>query len=122
MKSADNPAATENTIDSMIFSSQPANTKIPMVTDKMKKIVIMEYKLNKIFKVVIKITTKATPIEIPIKNKLKITLNVNDKDELLKVQINTCTLIGLLLATLSKILILLLYLVELEHFCSFHFG
>lgn len=122
MKSADNPAATENTIDSMIFSSQPANTKIPMVTDKMKKIVIMEYKLNKIFKVVIKITTKATPIEIPIKNKLKITLNVNDKDELLKVQMNTCTLIGLLLATLSKILILLLYLVELEHFCSFHFG
>ena len=122
MKSADNPAATENTIDSMIFSSQPANTKIPMVTDKMKKIVIMEYKLNKIFKVVIKITTKATPIEIPIKNKLKITLNVNDKDELLKVQMNTCTLIGLLLATLNKILILLLYLVELEHFCSFHFG
>lgn len=122
MKSADNPAATENTIDSMIFSSQPANTKIPMVTDKMKKIVIMEYKLNKIFKVVIKITTKATPIEIPIKNKVKITLNVNDKDELLKVQMNTCTLIGLLLATLSKILILLLYLVELEHFCSFHFG
>ena len=122
MKSADNPAATENTIDSMIFSSQPANTKIPMVTDKMKKIVIMKYKLNKIFKVVIKITTKATPIEIPIKNKLKITLNVNDKDELLKVQMNTCTLIGLLLATLSKILILLLYLVELEHFCSFHFG
>ena len=122
MKSADNPAATENTIDSMIFSSQPANTKIPMVTDKMKKIVIMEYKLNKIFKVVIKITTKATPIEIPIKNKLKITLNVNDKDELLKVQMNTCTLIGLLLVTLSKILILLLYLVELEHFCSFHFG
>ena len=122
MKSADNPAATENTIDSMIFSSQPANTKIPMVTDKMKKIVIMEYKLNKIFKVVIKITTKATPIEIPIKNKLKISLNVNDKDELLKVQMNTCTLIGLLLATLSKILILLLYLVELEHFCSFHFG
>ena len=122
MKSADNPAATENTIDSMIFSSQPANTKIPMVTDKMKKIVIMKYKLNKIFKVVIKITTKATPIEIPIKNKLKVTLNVNDKDELLKVQMNTCTLIGLLLATLSKILILLLYLVELEHFCSFHFG
>ena len=122
MKSADNPAATENTIDSMIFSSQPANTKIPMVTDKMKKIVITEYKLNKIFKVVIKITTKATPIEMPIKNKLQITLNVNDKDELLKVQMNTCTLIGLLLATLSKILILLLYLVELEHFCSFHFG
>lgn len=122
MKSADNPAATENTIDSMIFSSQPANTKIPMVTDKMKKIVITEYKLNKIFKVVIKITTKATPIEIPIKNKLQITLNVNDKDELLKAQMNTCTLIGPLLVTLSKILILFLYLVEFEHFCTSHFG
>lgn len=122
MKSADNPAATENTIDSMIFSSQPANTKIPMVTDKMKKIVIMEYKLNKIFKVVIKITTTAMPIEIPIKNKLQITLNVNDKDELLKAQMNTCMLIGPLLVTLSKILILFLYLVEFEHFCSFHFG
>ena len=93
-----------------------------MVTDKMKKIVITEYKLNKIFKVVIKITTKATPIEIPIKNKLQITLNVNDKDELLKAQMNTCTLIGPLLVTLSKILILFLYLVEFEHFCTSHFG
>ena len=76
MKSADNPAATENTTDSMIFNSHPPNTRNPIVTDKMKKMVKIEYKLSKTFSVVAKIATNATAIDIPNRN-------INNKAQIL---------------------------------------
>ena len=47
-----------------MFSSHPASTSTPIVTDMTKKIVKMEYKLNSMFNVVNKITAKATTIAI----------------------------------------------------------
>ena len=47
-----------------MFSSHPASTSTPIVTEMTKKIVKMEYKLNSMFNVVNKITAKATTIAI----------------------------------------------------------
>ena len=66
MKSADKPAATENTIDSRMFSLHPLNMRIPTVTDMMNVMVMMEYRLSTKLNVVSKMTKKATAIAMPV--------------------------------------------------------
>ena len=65
MKSADKPAATENTVDSTIFKVHPQPTRIPTVTDMMKRMVITLKKLRITFCEVARITKNATAIAIP---------------------------------------------------------
>ena len=71
MKSADKPAATENTIDSKMFSLHPLNIRIPTVTDIIKVMVMMEYRLRTKLNVVSKMTRNATAIAIPASKEKK---------------------------------------------------